>query len=288
MGLELKCDDVWREVSNYLDGSLPLSVRKQLDRHLKGCKRCQAVVDGTRNVVQLTDDERSFELPRAVSRRLYSKLDEHLDGLRSLPTSAPREIPVGITGDRVQLGSHLIYFWEDDDEFERGVRFLYPGLGKGEHCIIFGHDEALEKVLGILRSNGYDPDELIRNLDLTVLRRQSSAKATVADITDVANACLRAGATAIRFLGNLGMGRDPLPAGEDDVLELETKVTAAISVLPCVVVCMYDVRTVSGRLILKGGLQTHHLAVCSEGVRANPYFQPDDPEAAPGTTRHIH
>jgi len=78
----------------------------------------------------------------------------------------------------------------------------------------------------------------------------------------------------VRFLGNLGMGRDPLPAGEDDVLDLECRATALIAPLPCVIVCMYDVRTVSGRLILNGGLRSHHLAVCEQGVRENPYYAP--------------
>ncbi len=272
MALEMKCGDVQREVSNYLDGNLSDSRRRQLQRHVQGCERCKALVDGTRNVVGLIGDERAFELPRDLSQRLYSKLEQHL-AAQPNRLEATQGIPVGITDDRVPLGSHLIYFWENERDFERGVRFLYPGLGAGEHCIIFGHDEALQHVMQTLRSNGYDPDELIRNLELTVLRRHASADATLADIRDVAQACLNAGARAVRFLGNLGMGRDPLPAGEDDVLDLESKVSALISSVPCVVVCMYDVSTLSGRLILKGGLETHRLAVCSEGVHENPYFE---------------
>jgi len=271
MATEMKCEDVWRAISDYLDDDLSPSQCREIDRHIAGCRRCRSVLDGTRNVVELAGDGRVPELSDESSRRLYAKLNRHL--AQEGKASAPRTIPVGITGDRVSLGSHLIYFWENDNDFERGVRFLYPGLGAGDHCIVFGHDEAIDRVMDILRAKGYDPDELIRNLDLTVLRRQHSAAATLSDIQDVAQACLNAGASAVRFLGNLGMGRDPLPAGEDDVLELESKVSALISPIPCVVVCMYDVRTLSGRLILKGGLQTHHLAVCSEGVRANPYFE---------------
>lgn len=273
MAVEIKCADVQREISNYVDGNISAPLRRQLQRHFTACERCKAVLDGTRNIVELTGDKRAFGLPREVSRRLYSKLEQHLEAQGAGLRESTREIPVGITDDRVPLGSHLIYFWENDQDFECGVRFLYPGLGKGEHCILFGHDEALQKVMDILRFKGYDPDELIRNLELTVLRRHASAEATLSDIKDVAQACLNKGATAVRFLGNLGMGRDPLPAGEDDVLELEFKVSALISAIPCVVVCMYDVRTLSGRLILKGGLQTHDLAVCSEGVHKNPYFE---------------
>ncbi len=65
------------------------------------------------------------------------------------------------------------------------------------------------------------------------------------------------------------------------MLELECKATALISPLPCVIVCMYDVRTLSGRLFLKGGLQIHHLAVCREGIRESPYYAPD-PSILPG------
>lgn len=274
MASEIKCENVWREISGYVDGVLDGALQQRMDRHLKKCKRCRAVLDGTSNIVKLASDEKAFELPASVSRRLYSKLDQHLQ--TSAVRRPPAEgIPVGITDDRVQLGSHLIYFWQSDEEFERGVRFLYPGLGQGEHCIIFGHDEALEKVLQLIRAKGYDPQQLIRNLELTVIHRRSSAQATLSDIGDVVQAAMRAGATAVRFLGNLGMGRDPLPAGEDDVLELESKVTSLISPLPAVVVCMYDVRTLSGRLVLKGGLETHHLAVCNHGVRENPYYVPD-------------
>jgi hypothetical protein len=228
-------------------------------------------------------DRRAFEIPESVSRRLYSKLEQHLAPSEENTSVLANEIPVGITDDRVTLGSHLIYFCESDDDFARGVRFLYPGLGKKEHCIIFGHDEALDKVQATLRADGYDPQELVSKRKLTILPRRSDAKGTIADITDIVQAALRAGASCVRFLGNLGMGNDPLPAGEDDVLELESQADSLIHGLPCVIVCMYDVRTLSGRLILKGGLETHDLAVCSHGVQKNPYYLP----SADHSHRHV-
>ena len=266
----MKCEDVWCEISNYLDGNLQPPVRKGMQEHFSKCTHCKTVLNGARNLKQLAADSRSFQLPKDLSRRLYEKLNAHLSEGRTL---ASREIDLGITNDRVTIGSHLIYFWENDLDFNRGVQFLVPGFAKREHSIAFGHDEALAKVLGVLRSDGFDPDQLINDRALTVLRRQKTAKHTLSDIGDVVTAAMKSGATAIRFLGNLGMGRDPLPGGEDDVLELESSVTSLISPLPCGVVCMYDVRTLSGRLILKGGLQTHHLAVCPDGVHENPYFQ---------------
>ncbi len=61
------------------------------------------------------------------------------------------KIPLGITDDEVPLGSHLIHFWQTDEEFERGVRFLELGIAdEFQHCVLFGHDEANHRQ----RSNG--------------------------------------------------------------------------------------------------------------------------------------
>ena len=46
--------------------------------HFKDCAHCSAILDGTRNVVELIADGRTFELPTKVSQRLYAKLNQHL------------------------------------------------------------------------------------------------------------------------------------------------------------------------------------------------------------------
>jgi hypothetical protein len=61
------------------------------------------------------------------------------------------EITLGITNDQVAIGSHLIHFWQNEDEFERGVRFLALGIAsESQYCVLFGHDEANQRVLEIL------------------------------------------------------------------------------------------------------------------------------------------
>jgi len=49
-----------------------------MEEHFKGCKHCTAVLDGTRNVVQLVGDATAFELPAGFSNRLYQKLNRRL------------------------------------------------------------------------------------------------------------------------------------------------------------------------------------------------------------------
>jgi MEDS: MEthanogen/methylotroph, DcmR Sensory domain len=192
--------------------------------------------------------------------------------LRMKPSEAT--IALGITDDEVPLGSHLIHFWRTEDEFQRGVQFLELGIDdESQHCVLFGHDEANDKVLEILRKTGRDPDRIIGEGRLVILRRESCASETLARIDAAFTSAVRKGARAIRYLGNLGIGQALLPGrGADDVVELEHGATDLAHRYPCVIVCMYDVNTVSGRLILDGGFGTHPLAVCRGALRQNPYF----------------
>jgi len=187
-------------------------------------------------------------------------------------------IALGITNDEVALGSHLIHFWQNEEEFERGVRFLGLGVAdESEYCVLFGHDEANHRVLEILRKARGDLDRVLQEGRLIILRRESSASVTLANIEAAFAAAVRKGATAIRYLGNLGMGQAALPGrGADEVVELENGATALGRRYPCVIACMYDVNTVSGSLVLNAGFGTHPLAVCGHALRQNPYSTPDE------------
>ena len=72
--IEISCVEVWREISNYLDDEISLELRQRMEAHFKACAHCTAVLDGTRNVVQLVGDGRVLELPEGFSKRLYKKI----------------------------------------------------------------------------------------------------------------------------------------------------------------------------------------------------------------------
>jgi anti-sigma factor RsiW len=78
MVVEISCEEVWLEISNYLEGEISAETRARMEEHFKGCKHCTAVLDGTRNVVQLVGDARAFEVPAGFSNRLYRKLNRRL------------------------------------------------------------------------------------------------------------------------------------------------------------------------------------------------------------------
>jgi hypothetical protein len=70
----VNCEHVWQEVSNYLEGELDLALRAAMEAHFKECKHCTAVLDGTRNVIQLYGDDRLLEVPVGFSHRLQRRL----------------------------------------------------------------------------------------------------------------------------------------------------------------------------------------------------------------------
>ena len=74
----VNCQDVWREISNYLEGDVEPGLRLALEEHIRGCKRCAAVLNGTRNVIELYGDERMAEVPLGFSRRLQHRLEENM------------------------------------------------------------------------------------------------------------------------------------------------------------------------------------------------------------------
>jgi anti-sigma factor RsiW len=78
----VSCEEVWREVSNYLDGEVEPGLRFAMQEHIRGCKHCTAVVEGTRNVIQLYGDERMLEVPFGFSQRLHRRLDENMPATR--------------------------------------------------------------------------------------------------------------------------------------------------------------------------------------------------------------
>ena len=72
--IEISCEEVWREISNYVDNDVKSELRAQMEMHFKACAHCKAVVDGTRNVVKLVADGVEYEVPEGFSKRLYEKV----------------------------------------------------------------------------------------------------------------------------------------------------------------------------------------------------------------------
>ena len=180
-----------------------------------------------------------------------------------------RTIDLGIKDLRGTPGDHVAYFWETNAEFEDATGFLAFGIANRDHVVIFGHDDANARVLDVLERRGVDHYRLRSEGLLSVLGPQATGDEMLAIIGATFQQALDAGAQMIRLLGNIGWGRDSWPV-ETDILRFEAKVTAAAEGLPCIVVCMYDIKSLSGSVILHGAFGTHPLTIYQNLIRENP------------------
>lgn len=183
-------------------------------------------------------------------------------------TRHPR-IDLGVRNLRAEVGDHIAFFWDSDEEFAEAVRFLEVGASAGDHLVVFGHEEANERVLGILGARGLDIDALRADEQISVLGPESTGDLMLARIGDTFQRALDAGAPMIRLLGNIGWGHSGWPE-EVDILRFEARVTAAAESFPCIVVCMYDVNAVSGSILLNGAFCTHPVTIYHNLIRENP------------------
>lgn len=77
--MKLECKHVWEHISEYIDKSVDAQLREDIERHLEHCEICSAILDSTRNILVLTADDRTFELPVGYSERLHARLRKELE-----------------------------------------------------------------------------------------------------------------------------------------------------------------------------------------------------------------
>ena len=92
----VKCEDVWREISNYFEGDLDPALKLAMEEHFVQCTGCQSVRDGMRNVIELYGEIEMFTLPAGFHPRLRGRLSDQVEG-RKISRRAWL-VSVGVTG----------------------------------------------------------------------------------------------------------------------------------------------------------------------------------------------
>ena len=75
----ITCEEVWRDISDYVDDELDPQRRTALEEHFGECRHCAAVLEGTCNVIRLYRDVRVLAPPKGFHDRLHQRLDETLN-----------------------------------------------------------------------------------------------------------------------------------------------------------------------------------------------------------------
>lgn len=78
----IKCEEVWQEISNYLEGEMDSARRAAFEEHFAACRECASVVHGTRNVLALYRDKRLFQPPAGFGERVDDRIRRQIAGQR--------------------------------------------------------------------------------------------------------------------------------------------------------------------------------------------------------------
>jgi hypothetical protein len=105
---------------------------------------------------------------------------------------------------------------------------------------------------------------------------QQPADALLPEIDDRIRAAVDDGCRCSESSGNLGWEQPGWPA-EREILSIEARVTDAVRNLPSVVLCAYNVRGLSGRQLLLGGLECHPLTLRRAELRNNEHYVACEP-----------
>ncbi len=74
----MDCKEVLANLSCYVDGDGAAELRKAIETHIGRCRRCRVVLDTTGKMLKIVLDAEPFEVPLAVSARLYTHLEKTL------------------------------------------------------------------------------------------------------------------------------------------------------------------------------------------------------------------
>jgi len=74
----VRCRNIVKELSNYLDDALDNSLKASIEEHLGGCQDCRLVVDTTRQTLQIFCNSEPAPLPEDTRQRLHEALRSKL------------------------------------------------------------------------------------------------------------------------------------------------------------------------------------------------------------------
>ncbi len=72
--MQISCQEVRRELANYMEDDISPELRARIDRHFMDCDGCQVLYDSLRRVMRLMSATEIIELPEGFSQRLYARL----------------------------------------------------------------------------------------------------------------------------------------------------------------------------------------------------------------------
>jgi CheY-like chemotaxis protein len=78
----MSCEEIWREIPNYIGGTHGAAMRASIEEHLKDCQHCTAALGGAGYVARLAADAAAFDSRPGHSNRLDQKPSRRREQVR--------------------------------------------------------------------------------------------------------------------------------------------------------------------------------------------------------------
>ena len=189
------------------------------------------------------------------------------------------QVPLGIVDAAVPHGSHICTFFSGSAQRDDVVvRFLAEGIRSGNKCVAvleaLGPQDLLTRLGGQVdlgRSVETGQVELPAPADAYLRSGRFSTEDMLDYWRDVATAAQ--GAARFSFIRATGEMPSVLDHPDDraEFFRYESLLTAAVSALPEVVVCLYDLERF-GAEVLMDTLRTHPRVIVDGMIYDNPYY----------------
>jgi len=189
-------------------------------------------------------------------------------------TERPQRISLGWTDRDIPVGTHMCFYYSDDDGLKDTLSFLRVGLDEPKTCcVLFADSSRFAGLLGWL-SEGYEGniDSLIEKNKLVVIGGAPTRPELVSSIGARLDQAMADGYTLIRFLGFIGWGKPGWP-DEASLLEFERQVNDVVTAYPAAIICTYGVPHLQGTSLIYGGLQTHPVTMIGDEIESNPHYR---------------
>ena len=270
----LTCPEARARIEAYLEGALGKEERARVEAHLASCSACAAHVTRTAVLGGATGQ----------SSGQTAKETEHLLGLfrahgHHAGPARRAEVPLGISRHRAAEGDHIAYLASSEAEIDAAAGFLKAGFEADEVGVLLGPADAVAQTLDRLQRDGVKPKDKRKAGRLHTIEGGNSGAALLGELAGRISEAVTEGLPRVRILARVGWGRPDWPP-EQDLLRLEAETTEAIRRLPTIVMCIYDVRALSPRVVKLGGAHCHPWTLQRGELRDNEDYVPADRSAS--------
>jgi hypothetical protein len=185
-------------------------------------------------------------------------------------TEAVTDLDLGFGPHRISVPGHIGLFYSGSGDLREHFEFLRPALDRPREAIVlFGPRGAPAKFLQAFgESFGRDLDREVAAGKIVMFEGDRDPDAQLAMMMRAVTRLVERGAAVVRMLGFAAWGAERWPAPED-YLWLESRLDVALSALPIVLVCAFDVTSLPGPALIYSGIESHKMISIGGNVAPN-------------------